>query len=250
VPDGARRCRRPRRCIGACGATSRSANSEWALLEELLPSGAALCRGVLQSAASPFVQRQLLLIGALMDLKDEAGRRMLSTLLRNTLGVLSTEEQLIRADDGAARQRFTPSEDEYTHDRARDNVGRQGRARAVRAARGAGDAGCGGERSCAPTRRSWPNWRARHHRGGRRRRVQALVAETAELRAQEELRAQLEEGTWLRCMSLASTLLQNTTKARPATRASAACGTRFWPPCATPTRWCARPACAPPASLR
>lgn len=37
-----------------------------------------------------------MLIAKLLDLKDEAGRRMLSTLLRNTLGVTSTDESLVR----------------------------------------------------------------------------------------------------------------------------------------------------------
>lgn len=188
-----------------------SAASDWSALEELLPSGAALCRGVLQSAASPFVQRQLLQIGALMDLKDEAGRRMLSTLLRNTLGVLTTEESLI-APMTALLARIHPSEDEYTQivlETMSDvkDVLEQYEQPEVQ------------EMLAAESERLRAN-EAQLAKLARRgiteedadAAVQDLVAETAELRAKEELRAQLEEGTWLRCMSLASTLLQNTTK--------------------------------------
>jgi tryptophan 2,3-dioxygenase len=183
------------------------ANSEWALLEELLPSGAALCRGVLQSAASPFVQRQLILIGALMDLKDEAGRRMLSTLLRNTLGVLSTEEQLI-APMTALLAKIHTGEDEFTMivletmSDVKDVLEQyeQPEVQAMLAA------------EVERLRANEEKLARLARKGGAEDSVQALVAETAELRAQQELRAQLEEGTWLRCMSLAATLLQNTTR--------------------------------------
>ncbi len=187
------------------------ANSEWALLEELLPSGAALCRGVLQSAASPFVQRQLILIGALMDLKDEAGRRMLSTLLRNTLGVLSTEEQLI-APMTALLARIHTGEDEFTMivletmSDVKDVLEQyeQPEVQAMLAAEV--------ERLRANEEKLAKLARKGVTEDTADASVQALVAETAELRAQQELRAQLEEGTWLRCMSLAATLLQNTTR--------------------------------------
>jgi hypothetical protein len=194
---------------------------------------------------------------------------MLSTLLRNTLGVLTTEESLI-APMTALLARIHPSEDEYTQivlETMSDvkDVLEQYEQPEVQ------------EMLAAESERLRAN-EAQLAKLARRgiteedadAAVQDLVAETAELRAKEELRAQLEEGTWLRCMSLASTLMQNTTKstadpriggllpaillavrnANPAVREA---GVRAPRPLCTDRRLggvCARASCSSPSSAR